>query len=85
MPRLDNTRRLVQLMDDHDLSVRDVAEISGRQPKTIRCWRCGSAIVPDVELDRLELHLKVKSLEAQLLALQGAPVPSTDQQESCHA
>lgn len=80
MPRHENTRRLVQFMDDNDLSISDVAKISKRTPKTIRCWRCGSSVIPDVELERLRLHVRVLKLEAELASRQNAAG-----RESCYA
>lgn len=55
-----NTARLIALMNEHQLSCRDVGKILGRTISTVRVWRCAnpsSPTIPNSQLELLELKL----------------------------
>jgi transcriptional regulator with XRE-family HTH domain len=56
---MDNrTARLRQLMQRHNLSAADVAEILGRTAQTVRVWRCDNEqTIPADALRVLEFTL----------------------------
>ena len=63
-----NTRRLRELMGQHDLSLRDVADITGRSYKSVQRWRCKSGTaIPDSVLSVLEAKLESRALSAPRL------------------
>lgn len=59
-----NTLILRELMQAHDLSPSDVAEMTGRSYRTVLQWRsCRSQTIPDSMLELLELKIQARSAE----------------------
>lgn len=58
-----NTKRLFAIMADNLLKRRDVARLLECSEHTVSCWR-SSQIIPDCQIDRLELKLEVRRLRA---------------------
>lgn len=57
MPPQENTQRLLHLMAACRLSIKDVAELTGRSVQTVKIWRCSnSQNIPPRYLAVLELH-----------------------------
>lgn len=55
-------------MGQHDLSLRDVADITGRSYKSVQRWRCKSGTaIPDSILSVLEAKLESRTLSAPRL------------------
>lgn len=57
MPPHENTKRLLHLMSVCRLSVKAVAEMTGRSVQTVKIWRCSNnQIIPSRYLAVLEMH-----------------------------
>lgn len=57
---MDNrTKKLRAIMKKHKLKARDVADMLGREPSTVRVWRCQHTkrVIPQDTLELLELKL----------------------------
>lgn len=64
MQQHPNSRRLIALMDTHQVSPSDIAEMTGRSYKTVLQWRSSKTqIIPDVMLEFLELKLGSRQSE----------------------
>lgn len=57
------TLRLKQLMSDHKLNAKRVAEMVNRKPHTVDCWRSEPQIIPPTCLELLELKLAERGAE----------------------
>jgi hypothetical protein len=54
----ERTKKLIDLMAEHQLKAADVAKILGRNANTVRVWRCSnSQIIPADALRLLEMTL----------------------------
>lgn len=53
------TQRLITLMKEHDVTPKEVGELLGRTPQTVRVWRSAYELrtIPEHTLDALELKL----------------------------
>lgn len=58
-PMNQQTRRLREIMETHQLSAEDVAQILGRSATTVRIWRCRDErrSIPALALRVLEASL----------------------------
>ena len=57
MPPHENTQRLLHLMSACRLSIKDVAEMTGRSVQTVKIWRCANnQTIPPRYLAVLEMH-----------------------------
>lgn len=54
------TAALKSLMRKNKLTARQVGDMIGREPHTVRCWRCESAgrVIPVHTLELLQLKLQ---------------------------
>lgn len=60
-----NTQRLKELMSQHNLTPKDVAELLGRSVQTVWEWRCANnTTISDNNLELLELKLAARSNHA---------------------
>lgn len=59
MALLDRTAQLKDLMAEHDLKAKDVAELLSRSVHTVRCWRCqwDARVIPEHTLIALRAKL----------------------------
>ncbi|MGO4521146.1 helix-turn-helix domain-containing protein [Dyella sp. 2RAF44] len=55
----NRTQRLIQLMQEHDVTPKEVGEMLGRTAQTVRVWRSryDARTIPALTLDALELKL----------------------------
>lgn len=61
-----NTEKLIQLMNQYQLSCGDVGKILGRTVSTVRVWRCANPTSPTIPNNQLELlELKLAQGEAK--------------------
>lgn len=59
------TARLHSLMAEHQLRIKDVAELLDRSQATVACWRVGrSRIIPALALDALEKRIAERTAVA---------------------
>lgn len=59
---IDNTTKLRALMELYNLSVAQVAELTGRAPNTVNVWRSRLGYsIPDKNLELLELRLQSRN------------------------
>ena len=64
MPQHPNTQRLHNLMETHQVSLKDVASLTRRTYNTVRQWRgCRSQPIPSTILELLELKLSLRCKE----------------------
>lgn len=58
----ERTKRLHDIMAQHDLSCRDVGRILGRTEQTVLIWRCKSGKnIPAHQLELLALKLNAQA------------------------
>lgn len=61
----ENTQRLKELMSQHNLSCKDVAEMLNRSVQSVHEWRCqNSRIISDNHLELLRLKLASRRVSA---------------------
>lgn len=61
MKNHNNRQKLMALMDDHSVSISQVASLLGKQANTIRVYRCLTGRdIPSSELERLQYKLAEK-------------------------
>lgn len=67
-PTNERTRRLHELMREHELRSTDVADLVGRSSQTVRLWRCESKIIPSHALIALEFAIAERKKMCEELA-----------------
>lgn len=59
----ERTTALRALMREHKLTARQAGALVGREPHTVRCWRCegGGRVIPLLALENLQMKLSQQS------------------------
>ena len=58
----DRQAELDRLMTEHALTARQVGDVVGRKPHTVRTWRCnGGRDIPLALLRLLKFHLQARA------------------------
>lgn len=57
----ERRERLIELMDEHQLTCRQIGQWLDREPQTVRAWRSGNCPITDHTLALLEIIVATRS------------------------
>jgi hypothetical protein len=61
------TQQLDALMKKHSLTAREVGDLIGREPHTVRCWRSAweGRVIPEHTLEVLKMKIEARARGAK--------------------